>query len=122
MEKELAFGFNMGFLWEPTPWLALGMVYQSPVSMDMEGDYQWVNGDGWNEFIKPLSDNAVAGFVLDTIGIKGQPISEGTASLDMTYPEHISMGVSLQLTPRFKVNVDYKFKAWSEWESIPVEF
>ncbi|OUS04903.1 hypothetical protein A9Q81_05320 [Gammaproteobacteria bacterium 42_54_T18] len=122
VEKELTFGFNIGFLWEPTPWVAFGVVYQSPVAMDMEGDYKWVNEDGWVDFIGPLTEGAAGAIVKGVIGIQGDKVSEGTAYLDMTYPEHLSFGVSLQITPRFKVNVDYKFTAWSEWASIPVEF
>ncbi|OUS23971.1 hypothetical protein A9Q99_25800 [Gammaproteobacteria bacterium 45_16_T64] len=131
VEKQLAFGFNVGFLWEPTPWFAFGFVYQSPVSMAMEGDYQWVNEQGWVDFITPLANPdpnsadplaQITKFVLAGIGIEGIPVSEGTAFLDMEMPEHYSFGVSLQLTPQFKVNVDYKFTAWSAWQGIPVEF
>ncbi len=134
VEKELTFGFNIGFLWEPTPWVAFGVVYQSPVGMDMEGDYQWVNEQGWVDFIGPLANPVAAeGETLSVaqlasqaaigiIGITGEKVSEGTAFLDMTYPEHVSFGVSLQITPSFKLNVDYKFTAWSEWAAIPVEF
>jgi len=122
VEKQLAFGFNFGFLWEPTPWIAFGFVYQSPVSMDMEGDYRWENDPGFVSFIDQLKEQPVIKGSLSLLGIEGEALSEGKASLDMTFPEHVSFGVSLQLTPRFKLNVDYKFTAWSEWAEIPVEF
>ncbi|MBV1920492.1 MAG: outer membrane protein transport protein, partial [Pseudomonadales bacterium] len=102
VEKELTFGFNIGFLWEPTPWAAFGVVYQSAVGMDMEGDYQWVNEQGWVDFIGPLANPVAAEgeslsvaqlasqAAIGVIGITGEKVSEGTAFLDMTYPEHVS--------------------------------
>ncbi|OUS25454.1 hypothetical protein A9Q99_21240 [Gammaproteobacteria bacterium 45_16_T64] len=122
VEKELAIGFNMGVLWEPTPWLTLGAVYQSPVSMDMEGDFSWENSEKWLNFLGELSTEKLLASGLDLIGVKGQTFVEGTANLEMEMPEHYALGMSLQLTPSVKVNVDYKFTGWSSWESIPVKF
>lgn len=128
VENELSFGMNVGVLWEPTPWLTLGAVYQSPVDMDMSGPYQWRNSDLWQEFIVPLSQDPLyqqgagalskIGFALPT----GAQYSKGEARLLMQYPEHYSVGMSVKVLPRLKVNVDYKFTEWSAWESIPVQF
>ncbi|OUS26152.1 hypothetical protein A9Q99_19435 [Gammaproteobacteria bacterium 45_16_T64] len=122
VDKNLTFGFNLGFLWEPTPWVAFGFVYQSPVKMDMEGDFQWVNSNAWNTFIGDLLEDPQAGGVVSFLGVSGTDTVEGKASLDMEFPEHYSFGVSLQLTPNLQINVDYKFTAWSSWQTIPVQF
>ena len=123
VEKEMAIGFNMGLLWEPTPWVSFGVVYQSPVSMDLEGDFQWVNSDRWLSFIGELSSEKLLAAGLGAVGVKGQTgVIEGKASVDTKTPEHYAFGVSLQLTPTVKVNVDYKFTGWSAWETLPVQF
>jgi len=122
VENPLTFGYNIGFLWEPMPWLSLGFVYQSPIAMDLEGDFQWKNEPGWVNFIGGLLEDPAAGLALASLGISGRTLTEGTAYLDMEMPEHYSFGISLQLTPNFKVNMDYKFTAWSVWAGLPVEF
>jgi len=123
VEKEVAIGFNMGMLWEPTPWLAFGFVYQSPVSIDMEGEFQWVNSERWLNYFGELSSDKALAELFSAISIKGQsdPIN-GKARVDTEMPEHYAFGVSLQLTPGVKVNVDYKFTGWSVWQTLPVEF
>lgn len=128
VENMLTLGMNFGFLWEPTPWFSAGFVYQSAIDMDMEGDYTWTNSDTWQEFIVPLAEDPAfqqgAAF-LSAFGLPlptGERVSEGTASLEMEMPEHYAFGISLQVLPSFKVNMDYKFTGWSSWEGIPVKF
>ncbi|PCJ29055.1 MAG: hypothetical protein COA99_19905, partial [Moraxellaceae bacterium] len=122
VEKALTLGMNVGFLWDVKPWLTLGVVYQSPVSMDMKGDFKWVNSDMWLDFLGSLTTQQFIENGLDLIGIEGQEVVEGKAYLDMTMPDHFAIGMSLQLSTRFKLNMDYKFTRWSEWEAIPITF
>lgn len=51
VEQPLTFGINFGVLWEATPWLHFGMVYQSPIKMEMEGDFTWTQGDSFLNFL-----------------------------------------------------------------------
>jgi long-subunit fatty acid transport protein len=128
VEQPLTVGFNVGFLWQPTPWLTLGMMYQPSIPMDMKGEYAWRNGDSWNNFITELvSDPAYqTGTVLAQLfGYRlpsGEAGSKGAAYIDMDTPEFFSTGVSVQVTSRLKVNLDYKYAGWAAWETIPVRF
>lgn len=128
VEKGLSFGMNVGFLWQPVPWFTLGMVYQAPIEMDMSGPYRWRNSDLWQNFIVPLSQSPnykLGEQILGAIGLAlptGAQYSSGEAKLEMEYPEHYSVGVSVQVLPRLKVNMDYKYTGWSSWQSIPVHF
>ena len=131
VEKDLTFGMNIGVLWEPKPWLALGAVYQSAVEMDMEGWFTWDQGQGLLNFFTQLESG-----LADEFGIPGlkfadlgpgfgaltKPKSAGKAKVDMTMPAHFAFGFSLQITPSIKFNADYKFTEWSEWQEIPVQF
>lgn len=128
VEQPLTVGFNLGLLWQPTPWLTIGMMYQPSIPMEMEGEYQWRNGDSWNGFIADLVNDPLyqTGTVLvDLFGYRlptGEATSSGGATIDMNTPEFFSTGISVQLTSQLKVNVDYKFAGWSEWQTIPVKF
>ena len=128
VEQPLTVGFNLGFLWQPVPWMTVGMMYQPSIPMKMKGEYEWRNGDGWNGFISelvndPLYENGAV--LLELFGYRlptGEAGSSGEASIEMNTPEFFSTGISLQLTSRLKLNVDYKFSGWSEWQTIPVKF
>ncbi len=128
VDTPLTLGFNVGVLWQPQPWLTFGAVYQAPIPMQMSGDFTWVNGAPWNAFIGELAQTPgydAVGSLLGVLGWslpQGQTRTEGKATLDMQMPEHLALGVSVQVMPRVKLNVDYKYTGWSDWDSIPVEF
>lgn len=131
VEKDLTFGMNIGVLWEPKPWLALGAVYQSPVDMDMEGWFSWDQGQSLLNFFQQLEGGlgdkfGVPGLKFESLGAGFgalvEPRTTGKAKVEMTMPAHFSFGFSLQITPSIKINTDYKFTEWSEWQNIPVEF
>ncbi|MCG8671908.1 MAG: outer membrane protein transport protein [Pseudomonadales bacterium] len=130
VENNLTFGMNLGVLWEATPWLSLGAVYQAPVEMDMEGEFSWDQGDSLLNFFQQLEGSLSDqfGFPIDfaaidpSLGALVNPRTEGKAKVNMTMPAHMSFGFSLQVTPSLKINMDYKFTEWSEWQEIPVEF
>ena len=128
VEQPLTVGFNLGFLWQPVPWLTVGMMYQPSIPMKMEGEYEWRNGDSWNNFIAELVNDPLyqtGTVLLDLFGYRlpsGEAGSSGEASIDMDTPEFFSTGVSVQLTSKVKLNVDYKYAGWSEWQTIPVKF
>ncbi|CBL45998.1 Hypothetical protein HDN1F_24150 [gamma proteobacterium HdN1] len=123
--QPLTFGVNVGALYKPQPWITFGAVYQSRVNMDMEGDFKWTNSDPWMNFLWPLLHDIGKipgeGPVQLPNGI-GKRVVSGTAKLDMKLPEHYAFGTSIQLTPKYKVNLDYKFTGWSAWKAIPVQF
>jgi long-subunit fatty acid transport protein len=126
VENYLTFGINAGVLWDATPWLTLGAVYQSPIRMNMEGDFSWTQGDSLLNFFQQL-DASLPGQVQladisKSLGSLVTPKTEGSATVDMTMPDHFAMGASIQITPTFKFNVDSKFTRWSKWQTIPVEF
>lgn len=133
VENELVPGFNVGVLWSPTGWLTLGATYIASFPMNMDGWFTWTNGDNWNGFLEPLlqqNQNGVslagqldallrlAGFSFP----QGEAVTEGEAKIAMDMPEQYMLGASLQLTPNFKLNVDYKFAGWSAWQVLEVEF
>lgn len=128
VEDPLSLGINVGALWQPMPWLSVGAVYQSESDMNMEGEFTWNSSDSWVNFLEPIIADDLYQGASDFIGLlgwslpQGKPNLHGKASLDMTMPEHFALGISLQITPSFKVNMDYKFTAWSAWPALPIEF
>lgn len=117
-ENSLSFGFNAGVLWKLSNWLSVGAVYQSSTPMHMEGDFVWKNSETWNNFYAPL---LVQLGQLES-GSTNQSTVRGKAKLNMQLPEHYAIGFSFMLNPQWKINVDFKHTAWSQWEGIPVEF
>jgi len=121
LEKNVSFTYNLGFLWDVTPWLTMGMVYQSPASDTLEGDVNVKLSDNVANFVSgvassnPLFDEFARS--LELIPGNYQINRKGKFVLEL--PQHLAIGLSMRVTPSLKVNVDLKWtemSAWDEWK------
>lgn len=126
-ESALVVGFNMGLLWQPVEWFTWGFVYQSESTAHLDGTYQVDYNDEWVNFFGGVYQSDVGAF-LDAIlpwptGLVAEGGRErGKAKLDIITPAHFATGISLQLTPRWKLNLDAKWTDWDEWTGLTVYF
>lgn len=121
VEDTFTPSFNVGFLWEPAPWVSIGGVYQSKVEQELEGTYtiRYVEGLGRliNTGIVDFLPNSPDGGVTP-----GDYSESGKVKIDQVLPAHYSLGVSLRIFPDLKLNVDYKKTFFSEWKEMLLEF
>lgn len=123
VENYLNPSYNLGFLWEPEPWFSLGMVYQSGASKTLTGDYQIAYGQNWLDFFSGLYGSVVGNAVTGILPIpKGVPFEEGQVALEFTVPQHFAMGISVDVTPKWKVNADLKWTDTAKWDRFELEF
>jgi len=88
-------GFNAGLLWRPHEQHALGVNYRSPTTVDYHG----------HTFVRNL-----------TPAIPGLPPSgKESASLEMPYPQHLTVGWSYRPTPAWNLEVDVH---WTDWDRL----
>lgn len=127
VEDPLSVGFNLGTLWQPLPWLTFGMTYIAPVPMTMKGDFSWTSSEAWSSVLVPLVNSPLGNRIDVIAGMlgyefpTGQSQTNGEVKLDMEMPEQFMLGTSVQVTPRFKLNVDYKYAGWSSWQDLPLQ-
>lgn len=109
---------NVGVLWEPSAWLTLGMLYQSETQDRLKGDFSvTLNHDVLNLVRGVSMGNASATF--NFLGVDentGRVATEG--HLDLRLPQHFSVGASIQVTPRYKFNIDWKWTETSVWKEL----
>ncbi len=127
VESPLNIGFNLGALWQPMPWLTFGMNYIPAMPMTMEGEFSWTSSEAWSSVLVPLVNSPLGGQLDSIVRLlgyefpQGQSKTEGDVTLEMEMPEQFMMGTSIKLTPRVKLNIDYKYAGWSTWEELPLE-
>lgn len=125
LENPLSLTFNLGVLWEPTPWLALGAVYQSEGKSELEGDYRMDNTPEFHETTQGIVDNALLSGLITALtqsNLNNQLVEKGTVKMDFTTPQSFAVGASMKVTPSFKVNVDLKWIDYSVWDSLDFKF
>lgn len=121
VEAPLSVSAVFGGLWQPAPWFTWGFVYQTEASNHMEGDYRFRYSEDWQALFSGL--NAEFGSLASLLGLpKGVAEESGKATVELKYPAHFATGVSLQITPRWKINVDAKWTDWDVWDGFVLEF
>lgn len=131
VDNNLVLGYNFGLLWKPMQWLSLGLSYNSAIDVEMDGEYYWPINDPFKTFLinfqsSPGWDEIVGG--LGALGVK-LPTAEQVATLaqgPMTVayevPQRWNVGLSLQITPKWKYNVDVRWTEWSAFSDIDLNF
>ncbi|MCG8667954.1 MAG: outer membrane protein transport protein [Pseudomonadales bacterium] len=120
LEKQISTTVNLGFIWQPTPWFSLGLLYQSEADDRLEGDIKVSLDEGVIGLLSGLANsNAFLGSVVTATELTkngGQINTSGY--IDLVLPQHAALGISLQLFPDLKINIDYKWTETSKWEAF----
>jgi long-subunit fatty acid transport protein len=114
---------HLGLLWQPTEWFSWGMLYQSKASTTLKGDFKFSYSKDWVDFFHGLNASALGALVALGLPIpKGVESESGQATLKFAIPEHFSTGVSLVVTPQWKINADLKWTGTEAWNEFHIEF
>ena len=110
-----------GGLWEPTPWFTWGFVYHTETTNRMKGSYEMTYSEDWQNVFSSVSTEL--GPVAALIGLPtGLARQSGDARIDLKSPAHFATGISVQVLPDWKVNIDAKWTDWEVWEGLNIEF
>jgi long-subunit fatty acid transport protein len=115
---------NLGVLWEPRPWFALGAVYQGGSKTNYSGTYVFNTEPMLRNFVHGLNASLlgpIAGAVL------GFPSSipaqqKGNLSATIPFPMHLQVGVKLKPVKYVQLNVDASYAKWGEWKELTFQF
>ena len=125
LEDGFSMGFNLGLLWEPMPWLTLGFVYHSESKSDMSGEFTMENSEKFLHTTESVKDNALVTGILGFLGgaaMNAQAVEKGSVEMEYIIPQNLALGVSITLVPGLKLNLDYKWAQYSEWDALTFEF
>lgn len=130
VEELAAMGYNLGLLWSPQPWMTLGLAYNSRINANMDGDFAFPINDNFKKFLVGLmsgsgysSAEQGLGSALDLPSVEEiENDASGKMNVQYELPQHLAAGISLQLTPRWKTNVDIKWTEWSAFSNINLNF
>ena len=121
VETPLSVNAVFGALWEPTPWLTWGFVYQMEAKQRMTGSYRMTYSEDWQAIFGKINDEL--GALSSLLGLPvGLAEQTGDATVNLKYPAHFSTGISVQILPRWKFNMDAKWTDWGVWEGLKIEY
>jgi len=122
MQQTLSPTWNIGFLWEPNDWFALGAVYQSEAKMRLKGRYVVDYSQNWQGFWQGL-DASLIGAIFSGLTPDGVFDKEvGNVAMKMTYPAHFATGIKFKPHSRWQINLDLKWTDYAAWDKFELEF
>jgi long-subunit fatty acid transport protein len=115
---------NLGVLWEPKPWFALGAVYQGGSKTRYTGSYEFDTEPMLRNFVKGLNSSLfgpVAGAIL---GLPSSipEVQKGNMSATIPFPTHVQLGLKFKPVKYVQLNVDASYARWSDWNAFVFEF
>ncbi|HPJ95257.1 MAG TPA: outer membrane protein transport protein [Deltaproteobacteria bacterium] len=115
VEDYFTTSYNLGILWEPYEWFALGACYQSESEANMEGDFKFTYGNEFRRTVdwlgrSPLTIITAAIFDLPFQSVANQ---KGTATFNLTWPQRLQLGVKLRPIKQVTLTCDAN---WTDWE------
>lgn len=138
-EKALSVGFTFGVLYEPTEWLTLGLNYRPEVKDTMKGQFALNYSQNWSQLFGDMRRQGIGNGVFEMIDLfcddcmpygdfEGTNIDlatnseSGDTEVTLPQPALLSLGASLNVTPRWKVNLDARWTDYDSWDVLPVTF
>lgn len=122
-QESLSPSFNVGFLWEPTEWLAWGATYQSGADVNLGGSYELEYTDDFAGFFAKLQSTifgAIGGAIFQLpSGIKKET---GLVSVVQPFPQRFQTGIKLKVFKDFQFNMDLGWTDYDTWDELKLEF
>ncbi|MGB9498829.1 MAG: OmpP1/FadL family transporter [Dissulfuribacterales bacterium] len=108
--------YNLGILWKPKKWFSFGLTYQSKITANLNGGYNFRYSEKWQRMMawmgsSPLTIITSAMYQLPTQAV---PYQSGTMTATQRFPQRIQSGIMIKPTKRLKLLFDLH---WAQWSS-----
>ena len=107
--------FNVGFLWEPSGWLALGACYQSPIKTQLTGTYRFDYSDDWQRMVNWFGSSPLLVITSGVFDLPMEPVSHqsGTVTTQITFPQRAQFGIKVKPFSKLSLMADLHWADWS---------
>lgn len=128
MSMELTTPFdptiNLGVLWEPKKWLALGATYHSGSNTIYKGRYSFKTEPMLRAFVQGLNSSLIGPIVGGIAGLPQYipPVQSGNLVATIPFPERWQVGIKVKPTDYLQFNVDANYTDWAKWDAFTFKF
>ncbi|WP_317204011.1 OmpP1/FadL family transporter [Janthinobacterium sp.] len=115
---------NLGVLWEPNDWFALGGVYQGGSQTQYTGTYTFTTEPMLRNFVRGMNSSLFGPVVSAILGFPSSIPAEQKGNLTATipFPSHLQIGIKLKPVRYVQLNVDASYARWKEWDALTFQF
>lgn len=115
---------NLGVLWEPKTWFALGLVYQGGTRTTYTGSYIFHSDPMLRSFVRGLNSSLLGPIVGAVTGMPSDipEYQTGNMTARIPFPWRVQAGMKLMLTDYVQLNADVSYADWSQWNELTFQF
>lgn len=115
---------NLGVLWEPKPWFAIGAVYQGGAKTRYSGTYAFQVDPMLRNFVKGLNSGLLGPIAGAVLGFPSSipELQHGNMTATIPFPTHVQVGIKFKPVRYVQFNVDASYATWGEWDALTFEF
>jgi len=116
--------FNLGALWQPTPAVGFGAVYQSGSKTVLTGDYNFHANPMLPEFVRHMYSSLFGPIVAAMFGFPTNiPTDQGgNFTLVLPTPAHWQFGTKLKPIDGLQFDFDAGWTDWGKWDKMTFQF
>lgn len=109
--------YNVGLLYEPSHWFSLGMVYQSPIKVQLTGNYRFDYTEEFQSMINWMgsSPNLLMVSGMLNLPFNAVPYQSGTVTAELEFPQRVQTGIKIKPFKRLSLMADV---AWANWSCV----
>ncbi|MDC8757341.1 OmpP1/FadL family transporter [Janthinobacterium fluminis] len=115
---------NLGVLWEPRDWFAVGAVYQGGAQTQYTGTYTFTTEPMLRNFVNGMNSSLFGPIVGAVLGFPSSIPREQKGNLTATipFPAHLQVGIKLKPLRYVQLNVDASYARWGDWNALTFQF
>jgi len=111
---DLAYGFNVSFLFRPNDQWSFGASYKHELAFDFEGDITTT--------IPNVSGYVPPALVPTVEAALKAAYPKGTATAPLTAPSVFTAGTAYKANDNFTVSADFQYTMWSSYDKLTLNF
>lgn len=115
MRDDFSPNYNVGLLWEPWKWLAIGACYQSEIRTQLTGQYNFAYSEEWQRMVNWFGSSPLLVITSGVFDLPMTPVASqsGTVTSQITFPRRAQFGIKIKPFSRLSLMADLHWANWS---------
>lgn len=115
---------NLGVLWEPKSWFALGAVFQGGSNTTYKGNYQFNTDPMLRQFVQGMNSSLLGPIVGAVVGfpVRIPEVQSGNVISSISHPSRLQIGIKVKPVDFLQFNMDVGYADWSKWNTLTFKF
>lgn len=115
---------NLGVLWEPKSWFAMGVGFQGGSNTTYKGNYEFHTEPMLRHFVDGMNSSLLGPIVGAVVGfpVRIPEVQSGSVISSIPHPSRIQMGIKVKPVDFLQINMDVGYSDWSKWKTVKLKF